>query len=148
MIVELSNRLKTIAEYVKPYRHVVDIGTDHCFVPIFLVLNQVIDKAIATDVNIGPINEAIKNIESYQLENVIETRVGNGLVSLNEKDRCDVIIIAGMGGKLITDILNSKISILEKNKRLILQPNVSEVVVRKWLSRNHYEIVYEEILEV
>jgi len=147
MSLQISSRLKIIASYVSPYRHLIDVGTDHCLVPIHLMLNHDIDSAIATDVKEGPLNEANKNINLYNLTHKIDTRLGNGLELINIKDNCDTIIVAGMGGKLITDILDTGQHIMHLNKRLILQPNVFEESVRLWLCENHYEIVYEEIIK-
>ncbi|QVK19171.1 SAM-dependent methyltransferase [Mycoplasmatota bacterium] len=147
MCIQISKRLNTIALNVIPFRHVIDVGTDHCLVPIYLLLNNYIDDAIATDLNEGPINEAKKNIEHYNLENRVDTRCGNGLQTVSKKDPCDVIIVAGMGGKLITDILQSGSHLMHLNKRLILQPNVNEESVRQWLCENHYEIVNEIIIK-
>ncbi len=144
---QLSNRLMTIAHNVYPYRNLIDIGTDHCLVPIYLLLNEIIDKAIASDLNYGPIKEAKKNIEYYHLEDKIELRLGNGLNIINNQDLCDVIIIAGMGGRLITSILDMGLDKIKNNKRLILQPNIDEDIVRYWLCENHYEIVNENIIK-
>ncbi len=144
---DLSIRLESIASYSKPYRYIVDVGTDHCLVPIFLALNDFIDKAIATDLNIGPVNEAKKNVGNYNLNKIIDVRSGYGLTTITKDDFCDVIIIAGMGGKLIIDILNSGEDILPLNKRLVLQPNVGEGQLRKWLCKNHYEIIDELLIK-
>ncbi len=144
---QISNRLKTIASYVKPYRYVVDVGTDHCLVPIYLIKNNLIDGAIATDINEGPVNEAMKNIHNYQMDAKINVRLGNGLEIISQNDSTDVIIVAGMGGKLIRHILETGKHILQFNNRLILQPNVNEETVRQWLCENHYEIVFEEIIK-
>lgn len=146
MKITLSNRLNKISNFVKPYRNIVDIGTDHCLVPISLMLKKEIDYAIATDINEGPIKEAVKNVKFYKLENHIDIRQGNGLCPISENDNLDVIIISGMGGLLITDILNTGKDILHLNKRLILQPNIHEEYVRRWLMENAYEIVLEDMV--
>lgn len=144
---DISKRLKSIASYTNPYRYVIDVGTDHCLVPIYLALNGLIDQAIATDLNSGPINEAKKNVANYDLTKKIDVRLGHGLSTITDNDSCDVIIVAGMGGKLITDILNSGKKLLHLNKRLVLQPNVGEEILRKWLCENYYEIVDEILIK-
>lgn len=147
MKIELSNRLKIITDSVYPYRNIIDVGTDHALVPIFLLKENKIDNAIATDLNCGPLDEAKKNISLYNLDDKVDLRLGNGLSIINENDNCDVIIIAGMGGKLITEILESGKHILHLNKRLILQPNLNEESVRRWLRDNQYLISKEEIIK-
>lgn len=145
-LVELSPRLKTLTKYVAPFQYVVDVGTDHCFVPIYLKQHGLIKQAIASDINIGPIEEAKRNIKRYGYVEDIDARCGNGLQTLTLNDQVDVIIIAGMGGKLITDILESNYDILQNNKRLILQANVACDVIRSWLSHHPYEIIEEEVI--
>jgi tRNA (adenine22-N1)-methyltransferase len=144
--IDISNRLFTLTKYVSPYQYVVDVGTDHCFVPIYLKQAGIIEGAIASDVNQGPIEEAKRNIMKYGYQDSIDARCGNGLETITETDRADVIIIAGMGGKLITDILNSNTIALKTNKRLILQANVASDVVRAWLQKHDYRIIEEELI--
>jgi tRNA (adenine22-N1)-methyltransferase len=144
--IDISNRLFTLTKYVSPYHYVVDVGTDHCFVPIYLKQAGIIEGAIASDVNQGPIEEAKRNILKYGFQDSIDARCGNGLETITETDRADVIIIAGMGGKLITDILNSNNKALKTNKRLILQANVASDVVRTWLQAHDYRIIEEELI--
>lgn len=146
-MIQLSKRLERITYFVKPYKHVIDIGTDHCLVPISLLLQNLIDNAIATDINKGPLDEAIKNVYNYNLDDKVDFRLGNGLSPITSNDNCDVIIIAGMGGKLISEILDTGRHIMHLNKRLILQANVYEESVRKWLRNNKYEITNEEIIK-
>ncbi|MDF2698538.1 MAG: putative methyltransferase [Haloplasmataceae bacterium] len=143
----LSGRLRTIANCVLPYRFIVDVGTDHCFVPIYLLLNNLIDYAIGTDVKVGPFEEAKRSIEAYGFLNKIEIRLGNGLSTITTNDLCECIIIAGMGGKLIAEILETGNHIMHLNKRLVLQANIDVDYVRKWLCENHYEIVSELNIE-
>lgn len=145
-LIKLSNRLYTLTKYVAPHRYLVDVGTDHCFVPIYLMQQNIIDGAVAIDVNLGPIKEAQKNIERYGLSDHIKTRLGNGLAPINEDDRLDCILIAGMGGKLISDILTQEAEKLSANKRLILQANVASDYVRETLLKLNYHIVAEEMV--
>ena len=147
MKLTLSKRLTTISNHVYPYRYIIDIGTDHSLVPIFLVLNNMIDRAVAGDISAQAVDNVKALINDYGLTEKISARLGNGLSVIDEDDRCDCLIIAGIGGGLITRVLESGKSILSRNKRLILQANVNEKKVRHWLQENAYEITAEEIIQ-
>ncbi|MFV9511042.1 tRNA (adenine(22)-N(1))-methyltransferase [Tepidibacillus sp. LV47] len=142
----LSNRLKTIASYVPNGKKIADIGSDHALLPNYLVINQIAPFAIAGDVNEGPLQAAKRQVQQYGLTNQISVRKGNGLEVIQENE-VDVIIIAGMGGALIVEILEAGKEKLSTIERLILQPNIGEELVRKWLDQNHWQIVDETILE-
>jgi len=140
----LKERLKLIISKVPPSDCVCDIGTDHAYIPINLILNKVCKKVIATDVKEGPVLVARKNIEKYGLLEYIDTRVGDGLSAI-EEDEADVIIIAGMGGILIKNILAEGFNKAKKAKRLILQPMSYSEVLREWLLKSGFEIIDEEL---
>ena len=97
---ELSIRLKTVAEAVTKGNRVADVGTDHGYVPIYLVKNNLSPAGIAMDVNKGPLEKAQEHIREEKLGGKIATRLGNGLAPL-EPGETDTVIIAGMGGDLI-----------------------------------------------
>ncbi|NLI58978.1 MAG: SAM-dependent methyltransferase [Clostridium sp.] len=141
---KLPGRLKLIAHMVPECNIVCDVGTDHAYIPIYLVNNKKCKKAIASDIRPGPINIAKKNIEEYGLLDSIETRIGNGLDTIKENEE-DVIIIAGMGGIIIKDILERGIDKAKKANALILQPMYAIEVVHEWLCSNGFE-VYDEKL--
>lgn len=143
----LSKRLEAITQYISPYKYIADIGTDHCFVPISLCQEKIIEGAIATDLRDGPIEEAKKNVKIYQLDDKIQVRQGNGLSPLTIDDNIDVVIIAGMGGRLMGDILERDAKRLTQVKRYILQPNKSTWFVRKWFYTNGFKIIDEAIVE-
>ena len=126
---EISNRLKAIASFVM-YKTIADIGTDHGYIPCFLALNKRINKAVACDINKGPLNKAESNINNYALNGIIETRLGNGLEPLKQNE-VDTIIIAGMGGILICDILKKGIKKINTAKQIVLQPQRDIADVRK-----------------
>ncbi|NLG81140.1 MAG: SAM-dependent methyltransferase [Bacilli bacterium] len=144
---KLSKRLSKVAQFVKPYRAIVDIGTDHALLPIYLLKHKIIDSCIATDNKKGPLTRAQENLTKHGFQNSAEVRLGDGLNPLTPNDNLDCIIIAGMGGLLIVDILEKGKTLLKSNKRLILQPNGHLEEVRDWLSSNYYEIVDEVILK-
>lgn len=144
----LSNRLKEVSTLVKKNARVVDVGSDHAYLPIYLLEQGIVDFAIASEVAKGPLSHSKGNILTHNLEHKIETRLGDGLASINATDDIDTAVIAGMGGILITEILQRfKLTKDFEIKNLILQPNIGEPLVRQWLSDNNYLIKDEKILE-
>lgn len=141
---ELKGRLKLIADMTPKCNIVCDIGTDHAYIPIYLIKNDRCDKAVACDVKKGPIRVANKNIEKYGLSQYITTRVGDGVEPVSEGEE-DVIIIAGMGGILIGEILKNGFDKVRKANTLIIQPMNAIEVVRQWLYENGFDI-YDERL--
>ena len=141
---EISKRLTAVAEFVK-YRTIADIGTDHGYIPCFLALNKKIDSAFACDVNEGPLEKAKENIALNGLENVIKPRLGSGLSALGD-DTAETIVIAGMGGLLICNILNDEKEKLKNIKQLVLQPQRDTDSVRKLLHSLGFVIEDEEML--
>ena len=133
---------------VDPQSRVADIGTDHAYLPIALVEEGKIDFAIASDVAAGPLDNAKQDIEQAGLEDKIETRLGSGLETLKSSDQIDTVVIAGMGGKLMTNLLETAHQEGKIYPTLILEANIGEPLVRKWLVDHQYEIVEEKIIEV
>lgn len=145
MILNLKGRLKLIADKVPKCNVLADIGTDHAYIPIYLVQNGVCQKAIASDVKIGPVKMASNNISLYKLSEKIDTRLGNGLDTI-EINEADSIIIAGMGGTLLTELLEANKPKTVNADTLVLQPMNDLHVVRKWLYDNAFEIYDEEMV--
>ncbi|MBW1605531.1 tRNA (adenine(22)-N(1))-methyltransferase TrmK [Lactobacillus sp. Sy-1] len=143
----LSQRLKTVAKYVKNNRRVADIGSDHGYLPIYLVSVEKASFAIAGEVAMGPLSNAEHEIKLAGLSNQIMPRLADGLAAIKPTDEIDTITIAGMGGALIAKILEQGKAKLAHFPELILQPNVDEEDVRRWLVDNHYQIMHEEILK-
>ena len=139
----LSKRLQTIADFVKKGAVVADIGTDHAHIPIYLIKNNIISKAYASDINIGPLEKAGENIKYFGVQN-IELRLSNGLEKL-KTDEADTVIIAGMGGELITDILEKGRRFFESKRKFILSPHTKIDEVRKYLLSNGFEITKEDM---
>ncbi|WP_294919428.1 class I SAM-dependent methyltransferase [uncultured Lactobacillus sp.] len=142
----MNLRLRTLAQMVDQGARIADIGTDHAYLPIQLVKEGKVDYAIASDVATGPLENAEKDIIAAGLKNKIETRLGSGLETISAKDRIDTVVIAGMGGKLMTNILNEAWSRNFHFATLILEPNVGEPGVREWLSAHKYQIINEKII--
>ena len=133
----LSKRLSATAALVKSGAVVADVGTDHGYIPVFLVKNGISPRALALDINEGPLNSCKELVRAECLEDRIITRLSNGLDNV-DKSECDTIIIAGMGGELIADILSRHSWI--KEKHIILQPMTHPELARKFLFDNGFEI--------
>lgn len=144
MILNLKGRLKLIADKVPACNTVADIGTDHAYLPIYLIQQDLCKKAIASDVKTGPVKVANRNISLYNLKDKIETRLGSGLdtIGINE---ADAIIIAGMGGTLLAELLDANTEKAIKTKALVLQPMNDLNIVRKWLYDHDFDIYDEEL---
>ncbi len=142
---KLDPRLQAIAEYVEKGERVADIGTDHGYIPIYLVEKGMSPKIFATDVNPGPLDNARRMLEAREMGKSIELKLGYGLEPIIG-ERVDKVIIAGMGGLLIRDILLEGEKIISEAKaRLVLQPMVAQPELRKWLKENRYRIISERI---
>ncbi|MGO1579896.1 MAG: tRNA (adenine(22)-N(1))-methyltransferase [Peptoniphilaceae bacterium] len=141
----LSNRLKKIANYVDIGSKVADIGTDHGFVPNFLVDNNISRYIVASDISKNSLSKTIELIEKTGKNKYIFPRVGNGLNILN-KGEVDTIIVAGMGGELIKHILLDDIEIVKNLKKLILQPMQGSDILRKFLYEFGFNIIDESII--
>lgn len=144
--IPISTRLKTLAQYIPRGSVLADIGSDHAYLPCYAVLQGIIEKAVAGEVNEGPLQSAKETIEKYGLTAAISARLGSGL-SVIEKGEVNAITIAGMGGDLIRHILEEGYERMDSNTKLILQPNVAENRVRSWLAKEAWEIIEEVILE-
>ena len=143
----ISKRLETVASFVPQGAVLLDVGSDHAYLPIELVEKGHIERAIAGEVVEGPYQSAVKNVESYGLTEKIQVRLANGLVAFEEADQVSIITIAGMGGRLIATILEDGLDKLATVERLILQPNNREDELRSWLQDHDFQIIAESILE-
>ena len=138
----ITPRLRAILDRVNT-NIAADIGTDHAYIPIRLIRDGKARRVIATDVRKGPAEIARENIKKYSLSDKIEVRLGSGL-SVIEKGEADLIIIAGMGGELIRDIIASDED-KARASELILQPMNSQYELRKYLVQNGFTIYDEDI---
>ena len=143
----ISKRLELVASFVPQGSILLDVGSDHAYLPIELVERGQIEAAIAGEVVDGPYQSAVKNVEAHGLEEKIQVRLANGLAAFEEEDQVSVITIAGMGGRLIARILEEGLDKLANVERLILQPNNREDDLRLWLQENGFQIIAEGILE-
>lgn len=143
---DISLRLKTVAQALTPGFIPADIGTDHGYVPIYLVKQGVCPKAFAMDINPGPLSRARDHIAKEGLGDRIITRLSNGLEKLDPQE-VDSIIIAGMGGALICRILAASPEFMQTGKELILSPQAEWFKVRQFLHEHHYVIKKEWFLK-
>src|SRR5665647_630512 len=137
-IMDIGVRLKVIANMVEECDTIVDVGTDHGYVPIYLVKNGVIKKAIASDINRGPVEKAKNNIMLNKVCDQISCRLGVGLSTV-KKGEVQVAIIAGMGGNLIRDIIENDLEVVKGLKYMILQPVQNAEVLREYLYNTGYD---------
>ena len=142
---QLSQRLSSVASMVTAGNCLADVGTDHGYVPIYLYERNIIPRAIAMDVNKGPLERAALHIAESGMKEAIETRLSDGLTALKPGE-ADSVVIAGMGGPLIIRILSAHPEVTESLKELILQPQSEISEVRIWLYEQGYEIVEEHMV--
>ncbi len=141
---DLSIRLKAIVSMVEKCDSIIDVGTDHGYVPIYLVESGIIKTAVASDINSGPVEKARNNIAESNVEQQISCRMGSGLSTVN-KGEVDIAVIAGMGGNLIRDILEADLEVVKQFAYMILQPVQNAEVLREYLYATGYDIIDEEI---
>ena len=140
----LDTRLRSAIPYLKNGGRVADIGTDHAYLPIYLVQQNIVSYALACDINKGPILSARANIAAAGLSNRIDTLQTDGLHGVDAFSPDDIMIF-GMGGELIVRILSEALWIKEKSIGLILQPMSRSSVLRRWLIENGFSITGETL---
>lgn len=140
--IKLDKRLSLVASFVRDGSKVADIGTDHAYLPAYLLQNNVCKSAIASDINQMPLKNADETIKQAELEDKIKTILSNGLDNLPE-NCADDIVIAGMGGEMIAQILQRANWIKNKNIRIIAQPMTHAEAVRDFFLSNGFEIERE-----
>lgn len=140
----ISKRLKTVADMVTEGYRVADIGTDHGYVPIYLIKENKVPYAYAMDINEGPIRSAIANVENEGFEDKIEVIQSNGMEKLRD-GMAQSVVIAGMGGELIVEILKNS-PVINTIEELILSPHRDNDIVRKYLHSINWKISEEKML--
>ena len=138
----MTPRLLAVANMVDSAGCVADIGTDHAYVPVYLILNDMAKTALAMDINEGPIGRAEENIKRFSLSDKIKTRLSDGLAQLTDNE-ADTVIVAGMGGILINNIIEASKGRLSSVKKYVLQPMTAIEETRRYLAENGFEIVDE-----
>ena len=142
---QISERLKTVASFVTEGMKVADIGTDHAYVPIYLVQEGRIPSALAMDVGRGPLKRAKEHIAEQGLSEKIETRLSNGFSAFQKGD-AQSVVIAGLGGELMIQILNLGKYVISDVSEFILSPHSEIHKVRAFLMGHGFSIVKETML--
>ncbi|MDS0524037.1 class I SAM-dependent methyltransferase [Clostridium sp. SHJSY1] len=141
---ELSKRLMFIVNHIDKCDSIIDVGTDHGYIPIYVVKKGLCERAIASDINKEPVKKAKLNVTLENLEDKIEVRLGGGLETV-KKGEVESVVVAGMGGNLIRDILENDKEKVLCYKFLILQPAQNPEVLREYLYSNGYEVMQEDL---
>ena len=142
---ELTPRLGQIAAWIRPGAHLADVGTDHAYLPVWLTLQGRVASAIASDLRLGPLDRARQTGRRYGVEGRITYRLGNGLSAVRPEE-CDTIVIAGMGGENIAQILARAPWTADGGHTLLLQPQSRAEVLRAFLAEHGYAIRREALV--
>lgn len=143
-MLKLSPRLLLTASFVRVGAVLADVGTDHAYIPAYLIKNSVISKAYACDINEGPLQNAAKTLQSENIS-CVSLILSDGLKNVKKNDISDVLI-AGMGGELIAKILSECDWCADKELSFVLQPMTKEDYLRKYLYKNGFEIIKESLV--
>lgn len=143
---KLDKRLRAVAELVPQGAVLADVGSDHAYLPSALLLDKKIKYAIATDVAAGPCKVAQTTLAMQGLTKLAEVRQGDGLQPLHPNE-ADCIVIAGMGGNTIMEILAASPAVAKAVAKLILQPMQVADKLRQYLVSNGYEITDEDLVQ-
>lgn len=144
---KLSKRLETVASFVPTGAVVADIGSDHAYLPCYLVHKGIAARAVAGEVVQGPFDSAVRQVRTEGLTDKITVRLADGLAAVEDTDGVTAVTIAGMGGPLIVSILEKHPQALKTVTRLILQPNIHAKAIREWALANGWALQDEVILE-
>lgn len=143
---KLSNRLQKMADFVPENSIVGDIGCDHGYIPIYLIENNISKKAIAIDISENSLEKTIEFVKTNNYEKDIDIRLGDGLDKILPFE-IDTVVIGGMGGLLIRDILDKDRKKTNTITHFILQPNIAVNELRKYLYENNFEIIDEALVK-
>lgn len=144
MNLKLTERMQVIADFVASEEVVADIGTDHGYIPLWLIINKKCRGAILADINQGPLDKAAANAALYLEQDIFpDMRLGSGMQVLAPGE-ADTVIIAGMGGLMIRDILSQDIAKTRLLKKIILQPRNNSRELREWIIRVLVDFVIKD----
>lgn len=142
---KLSKRLRAAADLVRQDAYIADVGTDHAYLPIALCLEGRVKGAVASDINESPILRAREHISAYGLDTRIDTVLADGLDEIGVYKPTDILIL-GMGGELIANIISRASFVKDGAIRLILQPMTHPEILRRFLLDNGYAIIDENLV--
>lgn len=138
---KLDPRLAACAEFIDEGSVVCDVGTDHAYLPVFLVENNICIRAVAADIGEGPLEAAKQHIKKYGLEGKISTVLSDGLEKV-PKEGITHVVVAGMGGETICSVLENCSCV--QDFTLVLQPMTKAETVRRWLFEHGFKITAEK----
>lgn len=141
-----GKRLEAIGAMVPVCEKVVDVGTDHAYLPVLLVRKHKIKKAIATDIATGPCEAARHTVRENNLETIIEVRQADGLLGVTAQE-AETVVMAGMGAGTMVHVLQAAPQVLPGIRALILQPMNDSEVMRHWAEDNNWKIEAEDLVE-
>lgn len=142
---ELSKRLQAVADLVSEGQIVADVGTDHGYIPIYLLETKKCEKAIAMDINKGPLLRAKEHIAEHGLNQKIQVKLSDGVKALSAGE-CDCVVVAGMGGALAVKIMEEGREIFRSLREFVLQPQSELAKVRQYLWENEYCVIAEDMV--
>lgn len=142
-MINLSERMLMAARMVRSGNAVADIGTDHAYLPAYLILRGISPKALACDVRKGPLENAKKTVESYSIEDKVTLRLSDGFDEI-EPFEADDFIMCGMGGTLMEQLVSRTCWLKDKSKRIIVQPQSHAEDIRRFFVENGFEILFED----
>ena len=142
---ELSKRLQAVADLVSEGQIVADVGTDHGYIPIYLLETKKCEKAIAMDINKGPLLRAKEHIAEHGLNQKIQVKLSDGVKALSAGE-CDCVVVAGMGGALAVKIMEEGREVFKSLREFVLQPQSELAKVRQYLWENEYCVIAEDMV--
>ena len=142
-MINLSERMLMAARMVRKGSAVADIGTDHAYLPAWLILSGISPKALACDVRKGPLENARKTVEHYGIEDRVSLRLSDGFDEI-EPFEADDFIMCGMGGTLMEQLVSRTYWLKDKRKRIIVQPQSHAEDIRRFFVENGFEILLED----
>ncbi len=143
MHIPLDNRLSLCASFVREGTKLADIGTDHAYLPVSLAAAGKITSAVASDIRKGPLENAKANILRFGVEDKVSTILSDGLDNI-QPELADDIVIAGMGGELISEMIKRTAWLYDKSRRLILQPMTRAGTLRRFLCAEGFHVIEEK----
>ena len=140
----LGERLYKVSLFIPPSKVFLDVGTDHAYLPVYLIKMGILEKAIASDLKKGPLLSAKKTGEIYNVSDRLDLRLGSGFETVSEGEASSAAC-CGMGGILISELIKSSLNTVRKLDTLVLQPMTAAKELREFLNNNNF-IIEKEVL--